>query len=850
MPEQASQPEDLPEVDGVESTDPETIQIPTRLWDHTWISLLLILAVFAAFYPSLENDWIWDDTGNYVDNYRYRGFSSTHLKWIFTTTFPGHYQPLTWLTHSLDYKLWGMGPFGYHLGSVVIHAANAILLYFLTLAFLRTNPQWRSLSHTLKLRLSCAAGALLFALHPLRVESVAWITERRDVLSGFFYLLTLICYLKIYRSDGSRSTKAAAWVLIFFICSLLSKPWGITLPAILLILDVYPLRRFDADKSWVRSAWNLLVEKIPIILIAAAFAFVAVIAQEGWSIRTAGHSLTDRFIQAAYGLSFYPFKTLLPINLSPLYLLPHDFNPFQAKYILIALLTPAATIGLFLKWRRWPWGITAWICYAAIVSPVLGLSQSGNQIAADRYTYLSCLPLTVLAAAGLYSLGKPGWWKRVMVTGSVILIILAVLTNLQSRVWKDRLSLWNHALKINPANYIAYDNRAPAYTKMGDLDAAMADYNEAIRLNPNLADAYYGRGGVWDKMGNPEKALDDYNKAIEIKPDFLSAYNNRGNIRQSLEDYAAALADYSQAISLKNGFFYAYVNRGLLRKKMGNSRGAMNDLNMAVKINPNYQDSFYNRGGMHESLGNYQKALHDYNSAIELNSSYTAAILSRGNLLAKMGRNEEALEDYNRLIQLQPGEGRALLRRGQFFEKSGQLDAALSDFTESIKNYPAIPANYNIRALLREKMEDSDGALEDYDKAIELNEKFLAVYNNRGSLRQKTNDFQGALEDFNKIIELDPSYAKSYYNRGNLRLIQGHLDMAIADYNTAIELDPKYANAYGNRGNVHLRQGNLLRAKADFSNALRISPANWSNRIVVEGLLSQTLDKLKKDSPQ
>ncbi len=846
---EAPEPANAHEIEETDSPNiPETKSVSGKGWEAVWISLFLIFAVLGAFYPALENGWIWDDSGNYVDNYRYRGYGLTQLKWIFTTTFPGHYQPLTWLTHVVDYQLWGMNPFGYHLGNIVFHAANTVLLYFLAIAFLRLKPEWQFPGRNLKLKLSCAAGALFFGLHPLRVESVAWITERRDVVSGFFYLLTLLCYLNIFRKDGSRSTKMTVWTLIFFTGSLMSKPWGITLPAILLILDVYPLHRFDTEKGWIRSALKLLLDKIPYILVAAAFAFVAVLAQEEWSIRTAGHGLMDRCIQAAYGLCFYPFKTLFPFNLSPLYILPHDFNPFVFKYMLTAFLAPALSIGLLFMGRRWPWGITAWLCYAAIVSPVLGLAQSGNQIAADRYTYLSCLPFSVLAAAGLYILCVKGKWRIGFATATAVLVILAVLTNLQSRVWKDRLSLWNHALKINPDNYIAYDNRAPAYTASGQLEAAMADYDEAIRLNPEFADAYYGRGGVWEKLGDLQKSLTDYDKAIELNPEFLSTYNNRGNVRQALGDPDGALADYSTAISLKNGFYYAYVNRGLLRKKLGDTPGAFADLNMAVKINPNYQDSFYNRGSLYESIGNHEQALRDYNSAIKLKSDYIIAILSRGNLRSELGQQEAALEDYNRLIQLNPEEGGNLLRRGKFYEKTGNLEYALRDFSEAIRNFPSKPQSFNLRGLLREKMSDRDGAMEDYDRAIELNAEFNAAYNNRGSLRQKMKNLDAALDDFNKVIELDPDYAKSYYNRGNLRLIQGEVENAIGDYNKAINLNPDYANAYGNRGNARLRKDDKKGAAEDFNKALKVAPAQWSNRKVIEDLFNRTNKSLQLDS--
>src|SRR3989454_5913609 len=296
----------------------------TQRWVHWLVPVLVALVTFAVFLPALQNQFVnWDDPTNFLDNPYYRGLGWSQLRWMWTTTHLGHYIPLTWMTLGLDYLLWGMNPFGYHLTSLLLHAANAVVFFFVVHRILPLAlPSRYERGHAL----AVAAGfaALVFAIHPLRVESVAWVTERRDVLSGLLYLLTILIYLRACE----RGARGRGWYWLsvaVFVCALLSKSMVVNLPVVLLILDVYPLRRLGgASGWWSEPARPVYVEKIPFVLLAAAASAIAVIAQS--SVHAAASlaqlSVLGRLAVSAYGLSFYLWKMVVPVNLSPLYELP------------------------------------------------------------------------------------------------------------------------------------------------------------------------------------------------------------------------------------------------------------------------------------------------------------------------------------------------------------------------------------------------------------------------------------------------------------------------------------------------------------------------------------------------
>src|SRR5437867_5474282 len=470
-------------------------QALTRRWVDWLVPALIALVTFAAFLPTLRNQFVnWDDDENFLDNPHYRGLGWTQLRWMWTTFHLGHYIPLTWMTLGLDYRLWGMNPFGYHLTSLLLHAANAVVFFFvvhriLTLALPRPSERGRALA------VSAGFAALVFAIHPLRVESVAWVTERRDVLSGLFYWSAILMYLRACER-GARG-RGRYWAAVgLFAGALLSKSMVVNLPVVLLILDVYPLRRLGGVVGWwSEPARRIYVEKIPFVLLAAAASAIAVMAQS--SVHAAASlaqlSVPGRLAVSAYGLSFYLWKMVVPVNLSPLYELPPTVNPWAPPFFLSYGLVLAITAIILALRRRVPGLPAAWLAYIVVLLPVLGILQSGPQIAADRYTYLAGLGWAVLAGAGLLfcsrTLGrsKTGTLTTPPIAGVAMCLVvgLGVLTWGQVRVWHDSQKLWTHALAINPKSPIAHNNRGTALADQGKLAEAIEHYRQALTMKPD-----------------------------------------------------------------------------------------------------------------------------------------------------------------------------------------------------------------------------------------------------------------------------------------------------------------------------------------------------------------------------
>jgi len=649
---------------------------------------VIIAAVFLAFFPTFANDFVlWDDDVNFLENLNYRGLSPAHLRWMFTTFHMGPYQPLSWVTLGLDYVTWGMNPFGYHLTNLVLHVMNAVLLFLLIGTLLLR--LWPDDSRSGMLRLAAAAGALFFALHPLRVESVAWATERRDVLSGLFYILTLIFYLR--RDEAASPMARCGWylaTLLAFVAGLLSKASGVTLPVVLFLLSLSLRSPRLSEISPRHSPFTILrslLSLLPFFLLSFIFGLLAVYGQRTQATMLAmeEHGIVDRLMQCAYGLCFYVGKTLVPIRLSPLYLREHFGTPLDANHIMSAAAVAVLTLALLFG-RRQRGALTAWLSYVILVLPVAGVAQAGAQIAADRYTYLPTMPFAVLVAGGVAMLerrrspgiegqvgrgvspsrrgGSPGGLALPVVGRwalgvgcSILLTILGILSFRQTQIWHDTLSLWSHALAIDPANYLAYNNRGNHHEMLGDVQAAMADYDAAIAVNPEYAISYSNRGNLRQKAGDLAGALADQDKAIALqKKPMAKAYNNRANVHQLLGNRPQALSDYATAVRLKPDLWEAYVNRARLLIELGDRGGAVRDYDMAINLKPDDVSSWINRGFALMRSGRHTEALANFDVAIRLDPRIPITYLNRGIVRRNLNDNPGAAQDFKKALSLAP----------------------------------------------------------------------------------------------------------------------------------------------------------------------------------------------------
>jgi tetratricopeptide (TPR) repeat protein len=579
--------------------------LPRALWPA-----LVFGVTVACFAPAIHGSFVnWDDEYDLLENARYRGFSRAHLAWMFTSVRNSQYQPLAWLTFAVDHAIWGLAPHGYHLTNVLLHGVNAALAYALVLELLfRAGRPAR--------RVAAAVGAAFFALHPLRVEAVAWVSERKELLCAAFYLLTLLAYLR-----ATRSTRRRGWLvasLAAFVVSFLAKPWGMTLPAVLLVLDAYPLRRFRSE-----GVLRLLTEKLPFATVAVFFAVVTSFALDD-AIRPSlsDYGIAQRASQAAYGLCFYVAKTVLPVALSPLY--PYDprLDPRAPRYIASAVVVVAAAVIVLAGRRRAPWLAAAVAAYALAIFPVLGFAQAGVQEVAGRYSYIACLPWAVLAAAAFDLAWERAGAARVAVAtvAVAVLSVYAVLAVRQIAIWKDSITLWSYAVEVDPRNvpvllrrghtrllagdlagavvdYEAglaiapddpalHNDRAHARYKLGDLKGAIADYNATITAEPHYAGAHYNRGIVWQALGNADAADADYGEAIRRAPDDPRPRNNRGVLRAERGDLAGAIEDYTAAIAADPKFAQGYLNRARAHRMRGVAADAIADVEAALRVAP------------------------------------------------------------------------------------------------------------------------------------------------------------------------------------------------------------------------------------------------------------------------
>jgi tetratricopeptide (TPR) repeat protein len=570
----------------------------------------IALVTGLVFAPALAGGFVWDDEWNLLGGADYRGFGTQQLRWMLTSAYMGHYHPLTWLSWALDYRLYGADARGYHLTNVVLHALNAALVYALLRALLaRARPDGGGAMAPF----AAAVGALVFALHPQRVESVAWLTERRGVLSGLFVLLAVLAYVR-----GVTGRARGVWLgvsLATWALSLLAKAWTMTLPLVLLVLDVYPLRRVR-ERGW-RA---LILEKVPYVVLGALAAGMAAYAsRQAGAMATLGElSAGKRLVQALYGTIFYAWTTLVPSRLSPLY----PIESFHAEALSVRAVAVSALLltGVVLAgYRRWPAIAAAWACYLLLLAPVLGLAQSGIQFAADRYTYLAIVPLLALVTGGL-----DDWLQRhprhaagLLPLSVGVMLVLIVLTRSQIGIWADPRRLWSRVVDVYPDSHNAWHNLGLVRLGAGDAQG-IADLDRAVAIAPDFAPAFNSRGAARQSLGDLPGARADLDRAIALTPTWPDPYNNRGNVRLAAGDVEGALQDYDRVLTMSPGHVRARFNRALARERAHDVQGALADIDVLIAEAPDYAYGYATRVRYRAALGDLAGALADCEQALRL----------------------------------------------------------------------------------------------------------------------------------------------------------------------------------------------------------------------------------------
>jgi protein O-mannosyl-transferase len=605
-----------------------------------WLPALVFLLTLVCFLPAVSGAFLnWDDNVNFQDNPSFRGGSSLDRWWAaVTSTLFGHYIPLTRLSWSLNHAVGGMNPWGYHLVNVLLHAGNAALAYLVMRRLLaaargRGGGEGRP---PFDVSIGAGAAALLWSLHPLRAEPVAWITGRADVLCGTFVLLATWLYLKAV--DGERPEPDRGLLVASaagLAAGILSKGVAVTLPAVLLVLDVYPLRRLGRV-----GLGQLLREKVPLFAVSLAGAIVIAlaIARGAQLTRSESYGVVARVAVAAYSFCIYPLRSLWPMSLSPLYEMPAQVSLSEPRFAVSLVVCVLVTLTLILARRRWPAGLAAWVCAAIVLAPTSVALRLGADLAPDRYSYLVALPIVTLSGAAVAWIvratrGGSVTGRRAFAAGAGLLIVLgiagfAAATWAQVRIWHDDLRLWQRAVRVDPESPTAASNLGSALRARGRLAEAAETSERALRLKPDFPEAHLnlaliraaqdrgadaerhfrraiemkprsaparlGLASTLESQGRMDEALQEFRAAIEIEPRSAGAHNGLGVALARSGRIGEARAEFAEAVRLDPGSAQAQNNLGLALVQTGQATEALGHFQAAVAAAPEFREARQN----------------------------------------------------------------------------------------------------------------------------------------------------------------------------------------------------------------------------------------------------------------
>jgi Tfp pilus assembly protein PilF len=581
-----------------------------KRFDSYLLAAGIALVVFLVYLPTLHNGFInWDDDLYILNNTHIRSMNAAFFKWIFTDFYAAYWAPVTWISHALDYAVWGLNPFGHHLMNNILHAVNAFFVVLLVMKLLeawnirRVEGEKPGLFSRKMLLIAGGVTGILFVLHPLHVESAAWVAERKDLLCALFYVTSVMqytAYVIALRAAASQNKKiihitSSRYIAAvgLFILALCSKPMAVSLPIVLLILDWYPFKRIDSPAA-LRA---VLVEKVPFVVLSFIMSLIIFSAHHAQAAMASLGAIpvSTRLLVAADSLIKYLVKMAAPVHLIPYYPYPAGVSFFSLQYFPAVLLAAGITVGaVFLAIKRRRLWLSVWVYFVVTLLPVLGIVQVGPQSMADRFTYLPSLgPFLLIGIMSAVMWEKTGRSLKgghsIKTTGIavavLVCVILAFLTRRQIQIWKDGVELWSAVIAQEPVRaYIAYNNRGVCYEERGQFDKAAEDYKTTIALHPSDDQAYFNLGVLYQKANLVKEAIDYYDRSLAFNPQRAEAFHNRGVLYSGRNEFARALDDFNKAIALNGRLGIAYFNRGSLYGKLGKNELARSDYQKACSL--------------------------------------------------------------------------------------------------------------------------------------------------------------------------------------------------------------------------------------------------------------------------
>lgn len=666
----------------------DTLLVPDSRFLLWLLAAGIGLMAIVLYWPVTNNVFVNYDDPFYISPRVQNGLTLENIKWAFCNPVSGNWHPLTMLSLMLDRQFYGLKPWGYHLTSALLHACNAVLLFMLLRHL--TGAVWRS-----------AGVAALFACHPLHVESVAWVAERKDVLSaclGFLALLFYAGYAKrqkednlergvASRTDGSAFLGSPQYWLAWFCLALglMGKPMLVTWPCVLWLLDYWPLGR--CKPGHVRF---LVTEKIPLVALAAAASVVTFVVQKqsGAVKELASLPLGMRAENALISYCRYVGKMFWPTDLAVFYPHPGDWPLWQV--LLAGVLLAGFSAMFWINRRRYPFLLVGWLWFVGTLVPVIGLVQVGFQSMADRYSYIPSVGVLIMTVWGAFELARR-WRRGVLVfslAGSVAIVFCFALTRQQIGYWKNSETLFRHALEVTADNFTARNSLGNALLDQGQTDAAITQFQAALRLEPNCAETHDNLGNALTKQGETDAAISEFQTALRLKPNYAEAHNNLGNALGKKNQIDPAVKEFQEAMRLDPDAAEPRYNFGNLLAKTGQTDAAIQQYQEALQLNPHYFEAHNNLGIVLARKGETDAAIRQFQEALRLNPDHADTHYNLGNAFFRQGRMEEAISQYQAAIRLKADFAPAHYYLGVALLKQGQTDAAISQFQEAIRLKP------------------------------------------------------------------------------------------------------------------------------------------------------------------
>lgn len=629
------------------------------------IYLMLAAGVLLVFWQIKNFDFINfdDDVYVYENPHVLNGLTFDSVKWAFTTFHAANWHPLTWLSLMLDSELFGPQARTFHLVNLFFHIANVLLLF--TLLKNITSAIWQSLF-----------VSAVFALHPLHVESVAWVAERKDVLSTFFFLIAIFCYVRYVRR---RRIFNYLLLVLFFSLGLMSKPMVVTLPFVLLLLDYWPLHRFDSKDKFS----GLFVEKIPLFAFSAVSSIITFLAQRhGGAVRLEENiGFPVHLANAAISYVQYIFKMFWPARLAIFY--PHPAQNISYFYaVLSACFLLAITIFVIRFARNNKYLFTGWFWFIGTLVPVIGLVQAGGQANADRYTYIPLTGLSIIIAWGLPKLFSAMVRRKIILAAlmTVAIVAMGLLSARQTRYWKNSITLYLHAIDVTKNNYLALNNCGVAYSDIGRYQDSLKFFKEALKIKPAYADAVNNIGFAYSRLGCPQKAINAFKHAIKIKSAYAIAYFNLAAEYKNLGQLNEAADAYRNAVKYDPENAEAYNNLASVYGLLGNYNEEYKAYQRAIEINPGYHEPYYNLGLFYTRFKKYDLAVDSYLKAIKLKPDDAQAYNNLGFVYGSLGNFRDEIEAYKKSLKIKPDLAETHINLGIAYLAIGDKQAAVKEY--------------------------------------------------------------------------------------------------------------------------------------------------------------------------